>query len=172
MLTFLSTACNRRSFGTMMMVSTFSFKYSIPELALRIRTVPSNINGLVTTATVNAPISFAHSATIGAPPVPVPPPIPAVTKTMSAPCNAFMISSLLSSAAASPISGFAPAPRPLVSFSPNCNFFSAFDVSKIWTSVLAARKSTPCTLASIIRFTALLPAPPTPITLIFAKSPI
>ena len=35
---------------------------------------PSKGNGLVTTATVKIPKSLATSATIGAPPVPVPPP--------------------------------------------------------------------------------------------------
>ena len=39
----------------------------------------------MTTPIVSAPIDFAMRATTGAPPVPVPPPSPAVTKTMSAP---------------------------------------------------------------------------------------
>ena len=46
---------------------------------------PSNGNGLVTTATVRMPISLASCATTGAAPVPVPPPMPAVMNTMSAP---------------------------------------------------------------------------------------
>ena len=46
---------------------------------------PSKANGLVTTATVKAPSSRAICATMEAPPVPVPPPMPAVMKTMSAP---------------------------------------------------------------------------------------
>ena len=43
------------------------------------------LNGFVTQATVSAPSSFAMAATTGAAPVPVPPPMPAVMKTMSAP---------------------------------------------------------------------------------------
>ena len=40
-----------------------------------------------TVPTVNAPASLATSATIGAAPDPVPPPIPAVTKTRSLPAT-------------------------------------------------------------------------------------
>ena len=76
------------------------------------------MNGRVTTPTVNAPNSLAIPATIGAAPVPVPPPIPEVTNTMSAPSSASSILSLVSSAALRPTSGLAPAPRPLVNFSP------------------------------------------------------
>ena len=47
--------------------------------------LPSNANGLVTTATVRMPSSCAISATTGAAPVPVPPPMPAVRNSMSAP---------------------------------------------------------------------------------------
>ena len=50
----------------------------------------------------------------GAAPVPVPPPSPAVTNTMSAPLRASLMSSRDSAAAPCPICGFAPAPRPLV----------------------------------------------------------
>ena len=90
----------------------------MPFSAAARRRLPSNAKGLVTTPTVNAPTSLAHSATIGAAPVPVPPPIPAVINTISAPDIASVISSLLSSAAFFPISGFAPAPSPFVSLSP------------------------------------------------------
>src|SRR4029078_6908954 len=38
-----------------------------------------------------------------------------------------------------------------------------------WASVFTVMNSTPCTPASIIRLTALLPPPPTPITLMWAK---
>ena len=55
---------------------------------------------------------LAISATTGAPPVPVPPPLPAVMKTMSAPFSTSSISSRWSSAAWRPISGSEPAPRP------------------------------------------------------------
>ena len=50
---------------------------------------------------------------------------------------------MLSSAAALPISGFAPAPRPLVSFSPIWILFSALDCESAWRSVLMATNSTP-----------------------------
>src|SRR5205814_10330873 len=58
---------------------------SSPTSASFILCCPSKKNGFVTTATVNAPISFEILATIGAAPVPVPPPSPQVIKTMSAP---------------------------------------------------------------------------------------
>ena len=71
----------------------------MPSAAKRPRFGPSKVNGRVTTPTVNAPISLAIFATIGAAPVPVPPPIPAVMKIMSAPSNDSRIESSLSSAA-------------------------------------------------------------------------
>ena len=46
---------------------------------------PSKWNGLVTTPTVRMPMSRAVLAMTGAAPVPVPPPMPAVTNTMLAP---------------------------------------------------------------------------------------
>ena len=150
-------------------VSTRSFKFTIPASAWFIRRLPSKENGLVTTPTVSAPASRAHSATMGAAPVPVPPPIPAVTKTMSAPRNCSTRSSLDSSAAFCPISGLAPAPKPLVSFSPIWIRFCALESSRAWASQLIAINSTPCSPEVIMRFTALLPPPPTPTTLIFAS---
>ena len=56
----------------------------------------------------------AAFAITGAAPVPVPPPIPAVMKHMCAPSRCPTISSIDSSAAAQPTSGFAPAPSPSV----------------------------------------------------------
>jgi hypothetical protein len=50
----------------------------------------------------------------GAAPVPVPPPMPAAMKHMWAPSSACSISMIASSAAALPISGREPAPRPWV----------------------------------------------------------
>ena len=71
--------------------------------------MPSKSNGFVTTPTVSAPISFlAISAMTGAAPVPVPPPSPAVTNTMSAPLSASLMSSRDSAAAPKPTSGLAP----------------------------------------------------------------
>ena len=46
---------------------------------------PSNWNGLVTTPTVRMPSSFATREITGDAPVPVPPPMPAVTNTICAP---------------------------------------------------------------------------------------
>lgn len=57
----------------------------VPASALFMRVRASKRNGFVTTPTVRIPISFAIPATTGAAPVPVPPPIPQVTNTMSAP---------------------------------------------------------------------------------------
>ncbi len=54
----------------------------------------------------------------GAPPVPVPPPMPAVMNSMCEPSMAARISSMASSAAAAPISGFDPAPSPSVMLTP------------------------------------------------------
>ena len=102
-----------------MVVSTESISSEIPRSACCMRRLPSNANGFVITATVSAPISLASDAMMGAAPVPVPPPSPAVTNTMSAPSSASMILSESSSAALRPTSGLAPAPKPLVSFTPS-----------------------------------------------------
>ena len=115
---FLSIICSNLSFGITTNESTFPFRLSTPRSACANLFLPSKVNGFVTTAIVKIPNSFAVPATIEAAPVPVPPPIPAVTNTISAPRKASPISDLLSSAACAPISGFAPAPNPLVIFSP------------------------------------------------------
>ena len=78
----------RRSLGITIKVSTCSARRAMPSSACRILRRPSKLNGLVTMPTVRAPLSLATSATTGAAPVPVPPPIPAAMKTRSAPCNA------------------------------------------------------------------------------------
>ncbi len=96
--------------------------------------------------------------------MPVPPPLPAVTNTMSAPLRISRISSLLSSAAARPTSGFAPAPSPRVILPPMCSLTSASHMSSACASVLTAMNSTPLRPASTIRLTALVPPPPTPTT--------
>ena len=114
----LSTISRSLSFGMTISVSTLSFNFSIPDSALVIRVLASNLNGFVTTPTVRIPSSLEIFATTGAAPVPVPPPIPQVTNTISAPLMACVSSSTFSSAAFSPISGWAPAPSPFVSFSP------------------------------------------------------
>ena len=103
----------------MIKVSTCFFKSSIPAIACFILLGPSNEKGLVTIATVNAPRLCAISATTGAAPVPVPPPIPQVTNIISAPVKASSISFLDSIAASLPIAGLAPAPCPSVNAVPN-----------------------------------------------------
>jgi len=138
----------------------------IPSFARRIRTGLSKSKGVVTTATVKAPNSLAILATTGAEPVPVPPPIPAVINTISAPRSSFVIISLSSSAACSPTSGCPPAPSPFVTFCPIGTLLFAFDLFNACKSVLIAMNSTPLIFASIIRFTAFEPPPPQPITLI------
>jgi len=153
-----------------MIVSTFSFNLSIPLIAFCILVLDSKRKGFVTTPTVRAPCSFAILAITGAAPVPVPPPIPQVTNTISAPFNAAWISSALSSAAFSPISGCAPAPSPFVSFSPICISVGALHSCNACLSVFTAMNSTPAICSSIIRFTALLPPPPTPTTIILAAA--
>ena len=158
-----------RSFGMTIRVSTFSFNTWMPLSACSARRRPSKLNGRVTTPMVTAPKALATSATTGAAPVPVPPPLPAVMKTMSAPDSASSISARCSSAAWRPISGSLPAPRPRVSLRPMSSFRSASLMSSAWASVLAAMNSTLRSPASIMRFTALTPPPPTPTTLITAR---
>ena len=150
----------------MIRLSRFSLRCRIPCSAWLLRRRPSNENGRVTMPIVRAPRYFAISATIGAPPVPVPPPFPAVMNTMSAPFSTSSISSLCASAARRPISGSAPAPSPRVSSRPISSFTSASDMSSACASVLIAMNSTPFSPESIIRLTAFPPAPPTPTTLI------
>ena len=75
---------------------------------------PSKLNGRVTIHTVNIPSSLQIFATTGAAPVPVPPPIPAVTNTRSDPATIDETASLSCIIAFLPISGFAPAPNPFV----------------------------------------------------------
>ena len=89
--------------------------------------------------------------------------------TMSEPSRAWAIFSESSSAARSPIEGSPPAPRPRVILSPMRILCGASDWRRAWASVLSAMNSTPIISARIIRLTALLPPPPTPITLMSAK---
>ena len=169
MVVRLSTISRSLSFGITIRVSTLSLRRSIPLRAFVIRVLASKRNGLVTTPTVRIPISFARRAITGAAPVPVPPPIPQVTKTISAPFIAWASSSEFSSAAFCPTSGLAPAPSPLVSFSPICIAVGALQNCSACLSVLIPMNSTPAIFSSIMRFTALFPAPPTPITTILAE---
>jgi hypothetical protein len=144
----------------------------MPLSATCMRRRPSNGNGLVTTATVSTPISLASCATTGAAPVPVPPPMPAVMNTMSEPSSASMMRSRSSSAAWRPTSGFAPAPRPLVTLLPSCSCSLAPQFLIACASVLAVMNSTPSTLLLTMCATALPPPPPTPMTLMVALGAI
>ena len=164
-----SPSCSRRSFGMTMTVSQTSLRFSMPSSAWRVRRLPSKVNGRVTTPMVSAPIFLAMPATTGAAPVPVPPPSPAVTNTMSDPFRDSSISCLWSSADVRPTSGFAPAPRPRVASRPMSSLVSASVNSSAWESVLMATNSTPFRPSSIMRLTALTPPPPTPTTRIMAR---
>ncbi len=168
-LTPMSPSCSSRSLGMTMRVSQHSRSSLMPCSAWAARRLPSKENGRVTTPMVSAPSLRAIDATTGAPPVPVPPPSPAVTNTMSAPLRTSSISSLWSSAALWPTSGAAPAPRPRVSSRPMSSLTSASDISRACASVFTAMNSTPLSPTSIMRFTALTPPPPMPTTLITAR---
>ena len=74
-------------------VSAASRSARTPAAACVFLRLPSNPNGDVTMATVSAPTSRAIRATTGAAPVPVPPPSPAVTNTMSDPRRAVLMRS-------------------------------------------------------------------------------
>ena len=113
-----SQRSRRRSLGMTSRVSTLSFSHCKPCLATADRLVPSKAKGLVTTATVRAPVSLISSAMTGAAPVPVPPPMPAAMNTISEPLICSRSSSRLSSAEALPSSGLPPTPSPLVRLSP------------------------------------------------------
>ena len=108
----------RRSLGMTSSVSTFSLRRAMPSSAERARRMPSKLKGVVTTPTVSAPVSLTICAMTGAAPVPVPPPMPAATNTMSDSLTASYRSSRLSSAACMPRSGFPPTPLPSVSWLP------------------------------------------------------
>ena len=104
---------NSRNLSLRMMskVSTASLMASRPSEACWFLRRPSNWKGTVTMPTVRMPRSLQACAMMGAAPVPVPPPMPAVTKTMlvSFPSRA-VNSSKLSMAAFLPTSGSDPAP--------------------------------------------------------------
>src|SRR6187549_600569 len=65
--------------------------------------------------------------------------------------------------------GSPPAPRPRVILSPTRILCGASDWRSACASVLTAMNSTPINSARIMRLTALLPPPPTPITRMSAK---
>ena len=167
-MVFLSTRLNILSFGITINVSTLSFIFLMPSSQFVNLFFPSKLNGLVTTQIVNIPISLAIPAMMGAAPVPVHQPNPQVIKTMSASLSICLITSLLSSAALRPISGSVQAPNHFVTFMPILILFVARLFDKSCASVLMAINSTQVIHSATILLTALLPAHPTPITLILA----
>ena len=62
--------------------STDLLSFSRPLIACDSLFFPSKLKGIVTIPTVRIPKSLAMSAIIGAAPVPVPPPIPAVINSI------------------------------------------------------------------------------------------
>ena len=122
---------------TIIKESTYCFNSASPASAACIRFLPSKVNGFVTIPTVKAPSSFAIFANNGAAPVPVPPPKPVVTNTISLPLIASRISFSLSCAARLPISGFAPAPRPFVTSRPKIILFLTRELFNTDKSVFA-----------------------------------
>src|SRR5919202_5280521 len=164
-LIWRSASCSRRSFGITISASTLSRSRVRPSSAALRRLKPSKPNGSVTTATVSARAWRAMSAMIGAAPVPVPPPRPAVRKIMSAPSITSVRASRLISAARSPACGSPPAPRPLAARPPIGILRMAEDICSACASVLTAMNSTPWSPASTMRLTALPPPPPTPMIL-------
>ena len=102
MLVFFWTTSLSRSLGIVISASTWALSSSAAFSATSLRLLPSNANGLVTTPIVSAPPSLAICATTGAAPEPVPPPSPAVMKTMSESASAWAIFSESSSADALP----------------------------------------------------------------------
>ena len=66
MLVPRSSTAIRRSFGMMITVSAAAWSRARPSSAIRVRRLPSNAKGRVTTATVSAPSSRAIFATAGA----------------------------------------------------------------------------------------------------------
>src|SRR6202043_3057235 len=154
--------------GMVMSESQYLPSSAIPWSATNERLLPSISNGLVTTATVRMPSSFATCATTGAAPVPVPPPIPAVMKSMSQPSTSSTMRSRSSIAACRPTSGSAPAPRPLVMLQPICSAVFTLACFSACESVLTHMNSTPSMPAWTMCATALPPPPPTPITLMTA----
>ena len=163
---------NRFWLGMMSSVSTNFCSASMPASAARSRREPSNWNGLVTTPTVRMPSSREARAITGAAPVPVPPPMPAVMNTIWQPTRWALMSAIASSAAAAPISGFDPAPRPSVTLAPIWMRRSAAELARACASVLATTNSTPLSPRSIMLLTALPPAPPTPNTVMRGLSSV
>ncbi len=123
--------------------STCFFISFAPSIAFRIFFSPSKKKGTVTIPMVSIPASLAISATTGAAPVPVPPPIPAVIKTISVlSSKSSRILSVDASAHCLPTSGTFPAPSPFVIASPMSSLLGTGDFSRCCASVLHTTKFT------------------------------
>ena len=107
-------------------------------------------------------------ATTGAAPVPVPPPMPAVMNTMSAPSSMSAMACSSSSAAARPTAGRRPSRGPCVSVGTELELRRRERLRQRLDVGVRGMNSTPLSPAAIMRLTALPPAPPTPMTLIVA----
>src|SRR5260221_1557059 len=95
--------------------------------------------------------------------------MPAVMNTMSASATASLIAASSSSADRRPVCGSPPEPRPRVVLTPIWMRIGASDCDSACMSVFATMNSTPRNPAPIMRFTALPPAPPQPITFSLAE---
>ena len=113
---------------------------------------------------VRIPISLATFATIGPAPVPVPPPIDAVTKAIFVPSlSSSRMRSNVCSASLRPSSGLPPTPKPSL---PNSKRTGTGQADSCWLSVLHTANVTFAMPSIHMLRTALQPPPPTPITLI------
>ncbi len=162
---------DRRSLLIISRVSTYLRISSAPASALLIFFMPSNRKGMVTMPTVSRPRSRAMRATTGAAPVPVPPPIEAVMNTMSvSSVKRRSMSAALSSAAWKAFSGMFPAPRPLVTVGPMRTLVGTGERRRACWSVFITTNDTHWIFCLNMWLTALLPPPPTPITIIRSGS--
>ena len=93
-------------------VSTLALSSRMPSSACAARRLPSKTNGLVTTPTSGAQLLRHAAPTTGAAPVPVPPPMPAVMNTMSAPLEVLAQALDVLQRRRAPTSGLPPAPSP------------------------------------------------------------
>ena len=167
---FFWTTSLSRSFGIVISVSTLALSSSAAFSATSLRLAPSKLNGLVTTPIVSAPGSLAISATIGRRAG-----AGAAAEAGGDEHHVRVGEGLRRSSPSPPrpragrSSVSPPAPRPRVILSPIRILCGASDCRSACASVLQAMNSTPIISARIIRLTALLPPPPTPMTRISAK---
>ena len=120
--------------------STLRLISSTPSRAWSIFLSPSQRKGMVTMPTVRMSISLVMRAMVGAAPVPVPPPMPAVMNTILVPSfSIFLTSSMLSSVASLALLGRFPAPSPSC---PSCSLMGTGDSSSALRSVLHTTNAT------------------------------